>query len=137
AKETSKVEQIKMYISRGLLGFGISAISFIPAVYGYVNNHRIPYEDPISFLEVPDNLLLDGRIIVLPAFVVLCLFLISFYKNTMFRFFAYLTILSIALHFSPIVASIFNGFSAPQYRWEYFLSLVAGGVTATGLQQIQ
>ena len=40
------------------------------------------------------------------------------------------------LHFSPIIASAFNGFSAPQYRWEYFLSLSAGGVAATGLQQI-
>src|SRR5699024_9717670 len=79
---------------------------------------------------------LDGRIIVLPAFVVLCLFVISFYKNKMFRFFACVTILSVMLHFSPLVASVFNGFSAPQYRWEYFLSLMAGGVIATGLQQI-
>ena len=136
AQETSKIKQIKLYGYSGLAGFGISAISFIPAVYGYLNNHRMPYEDPIPILGVPDNLLLDGRIIVLPAFVVLCLFVISFYKNKMFRFFACLTILSVMLHFSPIIASAFNGFSAPQYRWEYFLSLMAGGVVATGLQQI-
>lgn len=134
--ETNKFTQLKMYLLSGLAGFGISAVSFIPAVYGYLNNHRIPYEEPIPFLGVPDNLLLDGRIIVLPAFVVLCLFMIHSYKNAHFKLFASLTILSVVLHFSPIVASIFNGFSAPQYRWEYFLSLVAGGVAATSLQHI-
>lgn len=134
--ETNKLEQLKMYVYSGLAGLGISAVSFIPSVYGYLNNHRIPYEDSIPFFGIPDNLLLDSRIVALPAFVILCLFIFSFYKNMKFKLFAYLTILSIILHFSPMIASVFNGFSAPQYRWEYFLSLVAGGVAAMGLQQI-
>lgn len=136
SNETNKLEQFKMYVYSGLASLGISAISFIPSVYGYLNNHRIPYEDSIPFFGIPDNLLLDSRIVALPAFVILCLFTFSFYKNMKFKFFACLTILSIMLHFSPMIASMFNGFSAPQYRWEYFLSLVAGGVTAMGLQQI-
>lgn len=135
-EETNKIDQVKMYLLSGLAGFGISAVSFIPAVYGYLNNHRIPYEDPIPFFGLPDNLLLDGRIVVLPAFVILCLFMTHLYKNAHFKLFASLTILSVVLHFSPIAASIFNGFSAPQYRWEYFLSFVGGGVAATGLQYI-
>lgn len=137
SKETSKIEQIKIYVGSGLAGFGISAISFIPAVYSYVNNHRLPYEEPIPFFGIPDNLLIDGRIIILPAFVVLCLCIFSFYKQAIFRLFACLTMLSILFHFSPQIASVFNGFSAPQYRWEYFLSLTAGGVVATGLHHIQ
>lgn len=134
--ETNKLEQFKMYVYSGLAGLGISAVSFIPSVYGYLNNHRIPYEDSIPFFGIPDNLLLDSRIVALPAFVILCLCVFSFYKNPTFRLFACLTILSTILHYSPMVASAFNGFSAPQYRWEYFLSLVAGGVAAMGLQQI-
>lgn len=41
-----------------------------------------------------------------------------------------MTWLMIVMHFSPYVASMFNGFSAPQYRWEYAIPLV-GGVLVT------
>ncbi|MGG3926457.1 YfhO family protein [Metabacillus fastidiosus] len=134
--ETSKIEQIKLYFFSGIIGFGMSAVSFVPAVYGFLNNYRPPYEATILLYDFHDNLLLNGKIVILPAFAVLCLFLFSFYKNRLFRLFASLTILLIVLHYSPMVASAFNGFSAPQYRWEYFLSLTAGGVVAAGLQQL-
>ncbi|WP_328029840.1 YfhO family protein [Metabacillus fastidiosus] len=134
--ETSKIEQIKLYFFSGIIGFGMSAVSFVPAVYGFLNNYRPPYEATILLYDFHDNLLLNGKIVILPAFAVLCLFLFSFYKNRLFRLFASLTILLIVLHYSPMVASAFNGFSAPQYRWEYFLSLTAGGVAAAGLQQL-
>ncbi|HLR68875.1 MAG TPA: YfhO family protein [Virgibacillus sp.] len=132
--ETGKIQQIKTYIWSGLVGLGISAVSFIPAVYGYLNNHRPPYEEQVPLYSFPDNPLLDGRIIIIPAFVILCLFMFSFYKNRLFSLFAGLTIITIFMHFSPMVASVFNGFSAPQYRWEYFLALAAGGTAASGLQ---
>lgn len=136
-KETSVGKQIRMYLLSGIAGFGISAVSFIPAVYGYLNNYRPAYNDPIALLQIPDNFLLHGRIIVLPAFVLLSLFLISFYKkNRLFRFFASLTILTVFMHLCPKIASVFNGFSAPQYRWEYFMTFVAGGVIASVLQAI-
>ncbi|WP_430001249.1 YfhO family protein [Metabacillus fastidiosus] len=134
--ETSKIEQIKLYFFSGIIGFGMSAVSFVPAVYGFLNNYRPPYEATILLYDFHDNLLLNGKIVILPAFAVLCLFLFSFYKNRLFRLFASLTILLIVLHYSPMVASAFNGFSAPQFRWEYFLSLTAGGVAAAGLQQL-
>lgn len=134
--ETSKLKQCNMYVFSGLAGLGISAVSFIPSVYGYLHNHRIPYEDSIPLFGIPDNLFLDSKIVALPAFVMICFCIYSFYKNTTFRLFACMTILSIILHYSPMIASAFNGFSAPQYRWEYFLSLVAGGVVAIGIQHI-
>jgi len=134
--ELLKRKQIKKYIVSVLTGFCISGISFFPAVFGYVNNYRPPYEDAVPLFEFVDNLLLNGRILYMPAFVLLCLMLISFYRNRIFRFFASLTILLSIMHFSPLVGSIFNGFSAPQYRWEYFLSLAAGGVSASALQMI-
>jgi len=134
--EIGKLKQTKVFLLSGLVSFGISAVCFIPSVYGYLNNDRPAYTDAISMFGVVDNLLLNSRIVVLPTFALLCLFLFSFYKDRRFAFFASITALLIVMHYSPLVASLFNGFSAPQYRWEYFLSLTAGGLAAAGLQQL-
>lgn len=129
-------KQVKQYLLGGLAGFGIGAVSFIPAVYGYLDNYRPPYDGELPLFAFPDHILLDGRIIVLPALAVILLCLFSLYKNRMFRFFASLTLLAISMHHSPLIASIFNGFSAPQYRWEYFIALVAGAMIAIFLTEI-
>ncbi|WP_445487691.1 YfhO family protein [Niallia sp. 03133] len=135
-KETGKMQQVKIYACSGVAAFGISSVSFIPAVSGYLHNYRPPYEGDIRIYAFTDNPLWSGKIVSLPIFAVLCLFLFSFYKDRLFRLFACMTILLFFMHFSPLVASAFNGFSAPQYRWEYFLSLTAGGVAAAGLQNM-
>src|SRR5699024_2198324 len=70
------------------------------------------------------------RIIVIPGIIIACLWMFTFYPSAKFRFFACMTWLMIGMHFSPYVASMFNGFSAPQYRWEYAIPLV-GGVLVT------
>ena len=134
--ETKIIIQIKQYIVGGLLAFGVSAVSFIPAVYGYLNNHRIAYEADIPLFMPIDNPLLDGRIIVISTFAVICLWVGHFYRKKVFVFYASLMLLSFILHLSPLIGSMFNGFSAPQYRWEYFLALVCAGVVAVGLQEI-
>ncbi|MDY0410262.1 YfhO family protein [Virgibacillus soli] len=134
--ETSIVKQIKTYLIGGIVGFGMSAVSFIPAVYGFLNNYRPDYKQSIHLLGFPDNILLNGRVILIPTIALLCLFLFSQYKQRIFRFFALLLLLSFVMHYSPIVASVFNGFSAPQYRWEYFMALVGAGLCAISLQSI-
>lgn len=134
--ETTIFVQIKQYIVGGLIAFGISAVSFIPAVYGYFHNHRIAYEAEIPLLLPMDNPFLDGRIIVIPAFAMICLLIRPFYQEKRFAFYAYLMLISIVFHMSPIVGSAFNGFSAPQYRWEYFLAFVFAGVIAVSLEQM-
>lgn len=135
--EAGKLRQIQLFLVGGITGLGLSAVFFLPSVYGYLHNYRPPFEGTIPLLEAVDNPFLNGRVIVAPAFAVLCLFLFSFYKNRLFRLFASLTILSTILHFSPLIGSMFNGFSAPQYRWEYFLSLMAGGVVAAAMQMMK
>ncbi|HLU23503.1 MAG TPA: YfhO family protein [Bacillaceae bacterium] len=135
-KEQHIFHQVKQYILGGLCGIGIGAVSFIPAVYGYLNNYRPSYDGPIPLFAFPDNILLDGRIIVLPAFSIICLFLFALFKNRIYRFFSCLTILTIFMHYSAMVASIFNGFSAPQYRWEYFMAYVAGALVAISLSNL-
>lgn len=131
----NKWHQVKLFTLGGLTGFGISAPFFIPSVYGYLNNYRPSYEDAIPLFGAVDNLLLNGRIVVLPTFVLVCMLVFRLYKDRHFLFFASLTGVLCVMHYSPFIGSAFNGFSAPQYRWEYFLMLAAGGVTAAGIQQ--
>ncbi|MBP1950947.1 YfhO family protein [Virgibacillus litoralis] len=133
--ETHRLKQLKMYFISGTLGLGISAISFVPAVYGYLNNHRPPYSQHVPLFNW-DNILFNSRFLIIPALFLILLFIFSLYKNRTFRLFAALSIIFILLHFTPLVASAFNGFSAPQYRWEYLLSFTIGGCVAFGLKFI-
>ncbi len=132
-QETPVKKQITLFLSSGIAGFGISAFSFVPAVYGFLNNYRPPYTESVPLIGFTDNFLINGLIVYIPAFVVFCLMLVSLYQNPLFRFFAFITMLLILLHMSPFAASVFNGFSAPQYRWEHLLSLTAGGTAAASL----
>ncbi|TWT27447.1 YfhO family protein [Planomicrobium sp. CPCC 101110] len=136
-EETGKKKAIGLFLLTGLIGFGISAVAFIPAVYAYLNNHRPPFSQDIPWLEIPENILYTSRIIVLPAIFVLLLFSAFLYRTKLFRFFAVLGLISIALHHSPMAGSFFNGLSAPQNRWEYFLSFIIGGAIAVGLANLQ
>lgn len=134
--EIPRLKAAVLFLTAGVLGFGISAVSFIPAVYAYLNNHRPPFQQEVEWFDFTDNVLFTSRFIILPAIFVLFLFSMPLYRDRLFRFFAVLGIIGIVLHFSSMAASAFNGFSAPQYRWEYFLSLAAGGAAAAGLSRI-
>ncbi|MFD1029990.1 YfhO family protein [Metaplanococcus flavidus] len=131
--EKDRKKKIITFLTAGVIGFGIGAVSFIPAVYAYLNNHRPPFQQDIPIFEPIDNILYSSRYIILPALFVLFLFTFRFYRNKTFRLFALIGIAGVLMHLSPLVSSIFNGFSAPQYRWEYFISFAAGGAIASGL----
>ncbi|MCY7810868.1 YfhO family protein [Bacillus spizizenii] len=128
--------QCRTFLVSGLISFGISAVVFVPVVYGYLNNLRPPYSQKIEWLNFDDNILFSSRIIIVPAAFLLFLFLVSFYKNRVFRLFAGLSLLFILFHFSPYAASVFNGFSAPQNRFEYVLAFTIAGAAAAGLSQL-
>ncbi|UOQ93635.1 YfhO family protein [Halobacillus shinanisalinarum] len=134
--EISRWNQLKLYAGSGLIGFGISAVAFIPAVYGYFHNHRPPYPFSIKIVDFPYNILFTSPYVLVPAIFLLFLFTFSLYKFPIFRLFALISAIFILLHFSPLVASAFNGFSAPQYRWEYLISFMMGGAVSAGLQHI-
>lgn len=120
----------------GLIGAGISAISFIPAVHAFLNNHRPGYVHDIEWLAFHDNILFTSSYVILPAAFVAMAFTVPLFRDRTFRFFALLVLFCIVLHYSPQIASIFNGFSAPQYRWEYFISFTAGGALAAGYSKL-
>lgn len=132
AAQTRK-KRLLTFLTTGIIGFGIGAAAFIPAVYAYLNNHRPSFQQEIPILDPFDNIIYTSRYIILPALFVLFLFIFRFYHNRTFRLFALIGITGILLHLSPLVSSAFNGFSAPQYRWEYFISFAAAGAIASGL----
>lgn len=130
--EAPRWAAIRKFIIGGFIGAGISAVAFIPAVYAFLNNHRPAYQHEAPWLSWLDNVLFTSSFIVLPAVFVILLFAFPLYGNRLFRFFSLLVLLGITLHYSPKVSSVFNGFSAPQNRWEYFISFAAGGAVAAG-----
>ncbi|MGN7408995.1 YfhO family protein [Sporosarcina sp. SAFN-010] len=132
--ELKRKRQIVYFLVGGVLGAAISTPFFVPAVYGYLNNFRPPFEGEIPLFDMTENILSDGKLVVLPAFAIICLFLFPLYKKRGFRLFAIMTVLLAVLHASPAVGSVFNGLSAPQFRWEHMLMLVAGGLVAITLQ---
>ncbi|WP_028782432.1 YfhO family protein [Thalassobacillus devorans] len=134
--EISLRRKVKLFVIAGLVGAGMSAVSFIPAVYSFFHNHRPDYAFPIEIVDFSDNILFTSRYVIVPALFILFIFTYSFYRYAMFRLFGVLSILFILLHFSPLAASAFNGFSAPQYRWEYVLSFTIGGAVCAGLQHL-
>lgn len=134
--EQDKKKAVMSFAIAGLIGAGISAISFVPAVYAYLNNHRPAFQQEIPWIDVTDNILFSSRFIVLPAFFIILLFCGFLYRHKTFRLFALLGIAGVMMHHSPLIGSAFNGFSAPQYRWEYFLSLVMGGAIAVAFDHL-
>lgn len=133
-EESPFKKQFKHYLLGGLLGFGIGSIGFVPAVYGYFNNYRPPYEEFVPFWNFADNILFTSLTLLVPPIFILFMWVGSFYKNKLFLFFTAISLLLIILHFSPLAGSLFNGFSAPRNRFEYLASFAIGGATAAGLQ---
>ncbi|WP_165967097.1 YfhO family protein [Jeotgalibacillus sp. S-D1] len=132
--ETPFKIQCKHYIFGGLLGFGMGSIGFVPAVYGYFNNYRPPYEEFVPIWNFADNILFTSLTLLVPPIFILFMWVGSFYKNKLFLLFAAISLFLIILHFSPLAGSVFNGFSAPRNRFEYLAYFAIGGATAAGLQ---
>ncbi len=127
---------LKQFTLSILLGAGISAVSFIPAAYGYAHNYRPSFDDYIPWFDFKDNVLFWSNTYLLPVILVMFLCIKTFYKYKLFRLFASIAILITLSHYTPVIASVFNGFSAPQYRFEYIGYFAIGGAIATGLMHL-
>ncbi|WP_252311375.1 YfhO family protein [Sinobaca sp. H24] len=71
---------LKHYTLGGILGFGMGSPGFIPAAYGYFNNHRPPYEDSIPLWDFSDNILFTSLTLLLPTIFLLFVWIGTFYK---------------------------------------------------------
>lgn len=125
-----------LFVISGVIGAGFSAVSFIPSVFAFLNNHRPAYMHEIEWWDLHDNILFTSSFVIVPAAFAVLVFAFPLFRDRKFRFFTSLVLFCILLHYSPQVASVFNGFSAPQYRWEYFISFTAGGAVAAGFSKL-
>ncbi len=137
-EETNWLAQVKNYAIYGLLGLGLSLPGFIPFVKGFFNTSRLSPEFSIPAFELLDfelgNLLLNDQIQVLPILFVLVITNLLNYKSKTFRFFSFFSFVLIILRYNPFVASLFNGFSYPQFRWHYMTFLMIAVVVALGVK---
>jgi uncharacterized membrane protein YfhO len=133
--ERPRFQQLKWYVCGGLLGVGISSFAFFPAASAFLETERPPYTAHIPLFEAPSNLLLaSSTSLWIPVF--LCVFLLlPLYHHVAFRLFAIISIVGTILYFSPMIGSIFNGFSAPNTRWTPIIILGYAGVTAIAVDQ--
>ncbi|WP_010532246.1 YfhO family protein [Lentibacillus jeotgali] len=131
--EAAKLTQIKYYSISALLGFSIGSVGFIPAVWGFFNNLRPGYDQEFPLVDATSNILYDSYLLILPAIFVFMVGCLPLYKKPLFRFFTALSAFLIVLHYIPWAASFFNGFSAPQHRYEYLACFTIGGAVAAGL----
>lgn len=136
-QEAGKLVQLKIYSFSVLLGFGIGSVGFIPAVWGFSHNQRPPFEQEISLVSATSNILYDSYLLIVPAIFVLLIGCRPLYRKPAFRFFTVLSLFFILLHFIPWAASFFNGFSAPQHRYEYLAAFTIGGAVAAGLPYLK
>lgn len=131
--EQSVKQQLWRYIGGGVLAAGIASFAFIPAAYSFIGNVRPPYKDAIKLFDINDDIFTNPRVLWVPVFIFVLFFVKELYQHRLFRFFAVLSIVGIMAHFIPYVGSMFNGFSAPQQRWESIIILSFGAMLAIAL----
>ncbi|WP_169871163.1 YfhO family protein [Shouchella patagoniensis] len=135
--EASIKQQLKQYVPAVVVGFLLGAIAFVPAVYGYLNNYRPSFSNPIEWFDLHDNLLFTSRLFILPAIFVFLLFCKKLYTYKPFLFFSSISLLFVIFHFSPMAGSMFNGFSAPQFRFQYMGAFALAAAIGFALPQIR
>lgn len=140
-QEASKIEQFKNYLIYGGLGIGVSAPGFLTFANGFFNSVRLSSNQPIAWLNIDflriETMLLNDTVQMLPMIFVMILFIRNLYHYKSFRFFTTFSLVMIILRASPMVASLFNGFSYPQYRFPYVTFLLIAVVIGMGLQLIR
>ncbi|MFV8805419.1 YfhO family protein [Aerococcus urinaeequi] len=133
-------KKLMKIIIYGILGLGISSVGFMVFVKGFLDNSRSSV-DVIAPLWDKENfsierLLISDPIQVVSFIYLLVIFNFKNYQSKIFQFFSCFTTILIIIRYSPKVASIFNGLSAPQYRWHYITYLFIAITIGIGIEQI-
>ncbi len=133
--EVSMKQQFFTYLPATILGFFIGSFSFVPAVYGFLNNQRPPFEQSIEWFHFHDEIFFTSRYLLIPALFILLICCRSLYRYKPFLLFTILSLVFIVFHYSPMIGSMFNGFSAPQYRFQYMGAFAFAAAVAIGLSK--
>ncbi|WP_414043339.1 YfhO family protein [Macrococcus sp. EM39E] len=132
--EYDTVPRIKQWINfviMAVIGLMISAFAFFYGAKSFVQNERAPYKEKIPMFDPFDqnaNIFYDNYLVIVLFIALQALFIFKFYEEYFYRFFALMSIVLMALSFTPFIDSVFNGFSAPQKRWHYLITFFTSGL---------
>lgn len=133
------VEQIKDYLFYGIIGIFIGLPGFIPFVLGFFKTGRGSGEfiAPLySFDPNLNNFVFTDEYLALPMLFVVLATYYPIYSSKKVRFFFLISIVGIMLRFSPLVSSVMNGFSYPEERWIFLITIFYTIAIALGLNRI-
>ncbi|MGY3756381.1 YfhO family protein [Helcococcus kunzii] len=126
-----------------ILGFGISAIGFLPSVYAFLHSDRQPVETTSRLFVKLDqiqyklsSLFLNPNVIGGAIFLAFIILIYSFMLNKNVLRKNIISLLWCVLFFSPLAHSIMNGFSYESDRWYYLIAFAICFVLPYNLHNI-
>lgn len=111
-----------------ILGLLLASYSFIPAIYQFLNAYRFDKEHIVAWLyhtefyyNMPANVFLTISTITIPVIALFFLLVSATKRHIIPLRFLIMTFIMLLFYQSPKIDSMFNGFSAPSFRWVYLL----------------
>lgn len=126
---TSLIRTYAPYALHYAIGLGLACIGFLPGILSVRESGRMAL-DPIIpaffdrqwFLRLPEQIWSDLGYLGFPLITVIILFLLTTSKDQKTKRKSLLALILFICYFVPYMYSVFNGFSAIQYRWFHILS---------------
>ena len=138
--EESVKNQILHFLKYGILGFLISLPGFFTFVRGFTQTIRDVAPNRIEWTDFqPINigkLLLTENMNLIPFIFVIMLLFKPNYQSKSFKFFTFSSLFLLIARYSIKVASVFNGFSDPQFRWQFVIFLLIATAIGIGIKNI-
>lgn len=116
-----------------LLGLMISSVGFFTGVSGYIRNTRNLVAQPSNDWfnhETLYNIFYYDEHFYISIFIITSLFTIKLIKNYYYKLYVIFTLFFIFCTFSPVLQSMFNGFTTPTHRFGYLFTFVSGIMVA-------
>lgn len=127
-QELERHKQFVKYLFYGIISVLISLPGFSAFFLGFSNTSRpepLEINAPLLFLDTKKlaSMFFDSKVCIVPILLIFLLFTIRIYKTRKSIFALITSILFIILNSNYFLGSLFNGFSAVQFRWNYGVSL--------------
>ncbi|MCD8914651.1 YfhO family protein [Staphylococcus simulans] len=142
-KEDILTKTQKIYITAitFILSLMISSYGFYTGVSSFLHNDRkqnplLEFPLFVDLLNTQKQTFLSGFHIILSILVIIALLQFKLYRHYYYRLFAIITWIFILGSFTNAFDSFFNGFSIPQRRWVYILTIAAALLVALMIQHV-
>lgn len=126
---TSLIRTYGPYALHYAIGLGLAGLGLLPGILSVRESGRMAF-DPIIpaffdrhwFLRLPEQVWSDLGYLGFPLITIIILFLLATPKDPETKRKSLLALALFICYFVPYMYSVFNGFSAIQYRWFHILS---------------